>query len=152
MSKKSEADIFAFPGFDANIMTDRMREFTEDSIARSKEAYARLKDQAEAAQKTLETTFEAAQSTGAELSLKTISALRANADAGFTHLEALLGVKTFADAVELQTAFVRKQTELAVEQAKEFQSAATKAVETMVKPAKAAMEKAAKDVKDAKAA
>ncbi|KXF78632.1 phasin [Paramesorhizobium deserti] len=152
MSKKPEADIFAFPGFDASAVTDRVREFTEGSIAQSKEAYAKFKDQAEAAQKTIETTFEAAQSTGTELSLKAISALRANADAGFTHLEALFGVKTFADAVELQTMFMRKQTELAVEQAKEFQSAATKAVETMVKPAKTAMEKAVKDAKDVKAA
>ncbi|GAB1580959.1 MULTISPECIES: phasin [Phyllobacteriaceae] len=149
MSKKPEADIFAFPGFDPNIVTDRVREFTEGSIAQSREAYARFKDQAEAAQKTLETTLEAAQSTGTELSRKAISALRANTDAGFTHLEALFGAKTFADAIELQTAFVRQQTELAVEQAKEFQSAATKAVEAMVKPTKAAMEKAAKDTKAA---
>ncbi|PRD41180.1 phasin [Phyllobacterium phragmitis] len=149
MSKKAEADVFAFPGFDANAVTDHVREFTESSVAQSKEAYAKFKDQAEVAQKTMETTFETAQSTGAELSLKAISALRANTDAGFTHLEALVGIKTFADAVELQTAFLRKQTELVVEQAKDFQSVATKAVENMTKPVKSAVEKAVNDIKAA---
>ncbi|WP_245419538.1 phasin [Phyllobacterium salinisoli] len=149
MSKKPEADIFAFPGFDANAVTDRVREFTEESVAQSKEAYSRFREQAEAAQKTMETTFETAQSNGAELSLKTISALRTNTEAGFSHLEALLGVKTFADGIELQSTFLRRQTELAVEQAKEFQSAAMKAFEAMTKPVKSAVEKAAKDAKAA---
>ncbi|TIU69539.1 MAG: phasin, partial [Mesorhizobium sp.] len=83
------------------------------------------------------------------LSLKTIAALRANADAGFSHLEALVSAKSLSEVVELQTAFLRKRAELAVEQAKEFQAVASKAAEDVSKPIKTAFEKALKDIKAA---
>jgi len=64
MSKttKQTADAFSIPAFDATAVTDQVREFTEKGVAQSKEAYAKIQDQAEAAQKTLETTLETAQS------------------------------------------------------------------------------------------
>jgi phasin len=113
MSKttKQTADAFSIPAFDATAVTDQVREFTEKGVAQSKEAYAKIKDQAEAAQKTLETTFETAQSNTAALSLKALAALRANTEASFAHIEALIGVKSFGEVIELQSAFVRKQAE-----------------------------------------
>ncbi|TIX94310.1 MAG: phasin, partial [Mesorhizobium sp.] len=73
----------------------------------------------------------------------------ANADAGFSHLEALIGAKSLSEVVELQTSFLRKRAELAVEQAKEFQAVASKAAEDVAKPIKTAFEKALKDIKAA---
>jgi phasin len=149
MSKttKQTADAFSIPAFDATAVTDQVREFTEKGVAQSKEAYAKIQDQAEAAQKTLETTFETAQSSTAALSLKALAALRANTEASFAHIEALIGVKSFGEVIELQSAFVRKQAEAISSQAKEFQAVATKAVEEISAPVKSAVEKAVKDVK-----
>lgn len=149
MSKttKSSADVFALPTFDATAVTDQVREFAEKGVAQSKEAYAKIKDQAETAQKTFETTVETAQSNATELSLKAIAALRANTEAGFSHLEALLGVKSFSDVLELQSSFLRKQAETFADQAKEFQAVASKAAEDLAKPVKTAFEKAVKETK-----
>ena len=81
------------------------------------------------------------------MSMKTISAMRSNAEAGFSHLEALVGAKTLSEVIELQTSFLRKQVETGVEQAKEFQASATKAAEEVSKPVKTAFEKAMKELK-----
>ncbi|RVD69844.1 phasin [Mesorhizobium sp. M4A.F.Ca.ET.029.04.2.1] len=138
-----------FPSFDASKATDQIRAFAEKGVEQSKEAYAKLKTGAEETQKVLESTFETAKTVSGDLSLKTIAALRANADAGFSHLEALISAKSLSEVVELQTAFLRKRAELAVEQAKEFQAVASKAAEDVSKPIKTAFEKALKDIKAA---
>lgn len=136
-----------FPTFDAGKATDQLRTFAEKGVEQSKEAYAKLKAGAEETQKALESTFETAKSAGSELSLKTISALRANAEANFSHLESLVGVKSLSELVELQTAFLRKRVEMTVEQTKELQSLTTKAATDVSKPVKDAFEKAFKELK-----
>jgi phasin len=138
-----------FPSFDASKATDQIRAFAEKSVEQSKEAYAKLKTGAEETQKVLESTFETAKTVSSDLSLKTIAALRANAEAGFSHLEALIGAKSLSEVVELQTSFLRKRVESTVEQAKEFQAVASKAAEDVSKPVKTAFEKALKDIKAA---
>jgi len=138
-----------FPSFDASKATDQIRAFAEKGVEQSKEAYSKLKTGAEETQKVLESTFETAKTVSSDLSLKTIAALRANAEAGFSHLEALIGAKSLSEVVELQTAFLRKRVESTVEQAKEFQAVASKAAEDVSKPVKTAFEKALKDIKAA---
>ena len=149
MAKAAEKIIenIEFPSFDASKATDQIRAFAEKGVEQSKEAYAKLKSGAEEAQKTLETTYETVKTASNELSLKTISALRTNSEAGFAHLEALVGAKSLSEVIELQTSFLRKRVELAVEQTKDFQAATTKAAEDMSKPVKAAFEKAMKELK-----
>ncbi|QPC86812.1 phasin [Mesorhizobium sp. NBSH29] len=136
-----------FPTFDASKATDQFRAFAEKGAEQSKETYSKMKTGAEEAQKALETTLETAKSVGGDLSLKTIAAMRANADAGFSHLEALAGVKSISDFVELQTAFMRKSFETAVEQGKELQSIGSKAATDVSKPVKDVFEKAMKELK-----
>src|SRR5690348_2801907 len=93
MAKAEQAsETIEFPSFDASKATDQFRAFTEKGVEQSKEAYAKLKAGAENAQKALESSFETAKSAGSEISLKTIAALRANAEADFAHIEALIGV------------------------------------------------------------
>jgi phasin len=146
-TKTEVAETTEFPAFDAGKATDQIREFAEKGIEQSKEAYAKMKASGEETQKAIETTFETAKSAGTELSLKTIAALRANADANFSHLEALVAVKSLSELVELQTTFVRKRVEMAVEQTKELQSLTTKAATDVSKPVKDAFEKAFKELK-----
>ena len=136
-----------FPSFDASKATDQVRAFAEKGIEQSKEAYSKMKTGAEEAQKALESTFETVKSAGSDVSLKTIAALRSNSEATFAHLEALVGAKSLSEVVELQTAFVRKSVETAVEQVKELQAVGTKAAEDVSKPIKTAFEKAMKEIK-----
>lgn len=143
------AETVEFPTFDAEKATDQLRAFAEQGVEQSKEAYAKLKDNSEAAQKALETTYESARAASTDISLKAISSLRANAEAGFSHLEALAGAKSFSDVVELQTAYFRKAVELAVEQSKDFQTSSTKAAEDVAKPMKDVFEKALSGLKAA---
>ncbi|GLS35107.1 phasin [Mesorhizobium tianshanense] len=127
----------AFPTFDASKATDQFRAVAEKGVEQSKEAFSKLKTGAETTQKAL----------GNELSLKTIAALRANAEADFSHLEALVGAKSLSEVVELQTVFLRKRVEMTVEQAKDIQAVTAKAAEEVSKPVKEAFEKAFKELK-----
>ena len=141
------AETIEFPTFDASAMTDQMRAFAEKGVEQTKEVYAKFKDGAEEAQKALESTFETVKSAGSDLSLKSIAAMRSNTEAGFAHLESLVGASSFSQVIELQTAFLRKHVELAVEQAKDFQAASSKAAEEIAAPFKTALEKNLKDIK-----
>ncbi|MBO3758928.1 phasin [Ciceribacter sp. L1K23] len=142
MMAAKTADVFSFAAFDPSKLSEGFREFAEKGASQSKEAYAKMKAAAEDATKTIETTMETAQAGTVELGLKAIDALRTNADMSLSHMEALLGVKSVAELVELQTAFIRKQAEMTVEQAKAMQDTVKKVAETVVKPGKDAAEKA----------
>ncbi|MER8640147.1 phasin [Mesorhizobium sp. M0998] len=137
----------AFPTFDASKAADQVRAVAEKGVEQSKEAYAKFASGTETTQKALQSSFETAKTVGNELSLKTIAALRANAEAGFSHLEALVAVKSPSEFIELQTAFLRTQLDKTVEQAKEFQAVTTKAAEDVSRPIKDVVEKAMKDLK-----
>lgn len=136
-----------FPSFDASKATDQVRAFAEKGLEQSKETYAKLKSGAEEAQKALESTYETVKTVGNDLSLKTIAALRANSEASFAHLESLVAAKSLSEFIELQTAFLRKRVEMAVEQTREMQAVTSKAAEEVSKPMKDAFEKAFKELK-----
>ncbi|MGX5845012.1 phasin [Mesorhizobium sp. ArgA1] len=129
--------------------TDQFRAVAEKSVEPSKEALARLQSGAEDAHRALESTAETAKSVSNELSLKTIAALRANAEAAFSHLEALVGAKSPSEVFELQTAFLRKRVEIGIEQSKEFQELTQRAVTDASNPIKDAFEKALRGLKAA---
>ncbi|MER8439287.1 phasin [Mesorhizobium sp. M1312] len=137
----------AYPAFDASKAIEQVSAFTEKGVEQSKEVLAKFKAGSETTQKAFETSMETAKAASSDLSLKTIAVLRANTEAGFSHFEALIGAKSPSEFIELQTAFVRKQVESAVEQAKDFQTVASKAAEDVSKPIKTAFEKAMKDLK-----
>lgn len=138
-----------FPSFDPAKAGEQFRAFTEKGVEQSKEAYERMKAGAEWAQKTAESSVETVRVASSELSLKTISALRANAEAGFSHLEALANAKSLSEVIELQTGFMRARFEAAVAQAKDFQAAATKAAEDVSRPVAYVFETAVKELKAA---
>ncbi len=136
-----------YPSFDTTKATEQLRAFAEKGVETSKEAYAKMKSGAEETQKALETSFEAAKTVSTDLSLKTVSAMRANAEAGFSHIEALIGAKSLSEVLELQTSFLRQRVEAVVEQVKEVQAVTSKAAEDVSRPIKTAFEKAAKELK-----
>ena len=149
MATKKTDDVFSMASFDPSKVSESFRDFAEKGATQTKEAYAKMKDAAEDATKTVEATLESAQAGSVELGLKAIDALRTNAENSLAHMEALLGVKSVAELFELQTAFLRKQAEVTVEQAKVMQEATRKVAEQVAAPGKSAAEKAMKGFKAA---
>ncbi|WP_064681660.1 phasin [Rhizobium bangladeshense] len=135
-------DVFSIASFDPSKVAESFREFAEKGAQQSKDAYAKLKTAGEEAGKTLEATVQTAQAGTVEIGLKAIDVLRVNAESSLSHMEALLGVKSVAEFVELQTSFLRKQAELAVDQAKSMQETTKQVAEKLAKPSKEAAEKA----------
>ena len=134
-------DVFSIASFDPSKLAESFRDFAEKGAQQSKEAYAKLKSAGEEAGKTLEATVQSAQAGSVEIGLKAIDALRVNAESSLSHMEALLGVKSVAEFVELQTSFLRKQAEVTVEQAKALQETTKQVAEKVAKPSKEAAEK-----------
>ncbi|MCJ8149480.1 phasin [Shinella sp. H4-D48] len=147
MATKKIDDVFSIASIDPSKFSESFRDFAEKGAAQTKEAYAKMKEAAEDATKTVESTLESAQAGSVELGLKAIEALRTNAENSLSHMEALLGVKSVAELFELQTAFLRKQAEVAVEQAKTLQETSKKVAEKVSAPGKSAAEKAMKSFK-----
>ena len=147
MATKKTDDVFSIASIDPAKLSESFRDFAEKGAAQTKEAYAKMKEAAEDATKTVEATLESAQAGSVELGLKAIDALRTNAENSLSHMEALLGVKSVAELFELQTAFLRKQAEVAVEQAKSLQETSKKVAEKVAAPGKSAAEKAMKSFK-----
>jgi phasin len=147
MATKKTDDVFSIASIDPSKVSESFREFAEKGAAQSKEAYAKMKEAADDATKTVEATLESAQAGSVELGLKAIEALRTNAENSLSHMEALLGVKSVSELFELQTAFLRKQAEVVVEQARSLQETSKKVAEKVSAPGKSAAEKAMKSFK-----
>ncbi|TIV15087.1 MAG: phasin [Mesorhizobium sp.] len=135
--------------FEPSKATAQVRAVAEQGVEQAKEAFSKLQSDAETTQKALESSLEVAKTTRNEVSLKTIAALRANAEAGFKQLEALVAVKSPSEFFELQAAFVNKQIDASIEQAKTLQAAMLRAGEDVSRPIKDAFEKALKELKAA---
>jgi phasin len=149
MSETFSNNTVEFPSFDPTKASEQFRAFAERGVAQSNEAYERMKSGAEWAQKTAASSAETMRAATSELSLKAIATMRANAEAGFNHLEALAHAKSFSEVIELQTSFLRAQFDTVVAQAKDIQAAATKAAEDVSRPVAQVFETAARELKAA---
>lgn len=125
-----------FSAFDTAAAADQLRTLAEQGIEQTGKAYNFLKDNGDAVQKAVEQSIENGRSAGSQWQLKALAAARANAEAGFNHLEALAGVTSYSQFIELQTSFFRRQAEATADQLKELQATATKATDDILKPFK----------------
>jgi len=139
MSKTSNKTSEAFPGFDHSKTTEQLRFFAESTARQTEEAYERMKAGAEA----FEASLEVAKEAGDELILKSIAAMRAGAEANISQFEALANARTFSEVIEIQGAYMRKQTELALDQAREFQAISQKVIAELARPVREAFDKGA---------
>lgn len=142
MAIRKTEDAFSISAFDPSKITENFRDFADKNSAKTKEALAKVKEATEEAGKTVEATLANAQAGTVEFGRKAIEVLRANTENSYSHLEALLNVKSVSELFELQTGFIRKQAELAVEQAKSLSETSKKIAEQVTKPGKDAAEKA----------
>lgn len=148
--KKAEA----VPGLDQFAVTNMevpavMREMAEKSVDQAKEAYQKIKSATEEATDVIEDSYETARQNVVEFNKKAIDVAKENTDATFAFFKDLMGAKSMADAIELQTGFVRKQFDAYSAQAKDFQELVTKAATDVSQPVKDAVEKTLKDIKAA---
>ena len=123
-------------------MLDQFRTLAEENLSKSKATFEKAKAAFDEVQKEAEAGLHSAQEHSAKISLAAIDTMRANTESTFSHLEKLVGVKSVAELIELQTAFVREQAEKTADAAKTMQGLYQKAGEDMTAPAKAAAEKA----------
>lgn len=141
-------DAFAAPMANAGEYLEQVRSMAEDGMMKTKDAVEKARVAYEDLQKDAEAGISTAQEHSAKISLAAIDTMRSSSEATFKHLEKLVAIKSVAELVELQTAFVREQAEKAVDSAKTMQGLYQKAGEEMAAPAKAAAEKAMNALKN----
>lgn len=120
-----------------------MREFAELGIGRVKGAYDAYKTMAEDATGLLEDSFASVNQGVSALQSKALDVSRKNVDASFDYVARMLTVKSVAEAVDLQTRFMREQFDAMSQQAREFQDIAVRIQADAAKPLQTGMSKAA---------
>ena len=132
------SNVFEMPKFDLPKLEvpTAFREMAEKGIAMAKENYDKMKSSAEEATDLLEETYSTASKGCSGYGLKVIEAGRANANAGFDLMTELLTAKSYAEVVELSTAFMRKQFDAMSAQAKELTEEAQKVCADTAEPIK----------------
>jgi phasin len=137
------SNVFEMPKFDMSKfempkfeMPSAFREMAEKGIAMAKENYDKMKSTAEEATDVLEETYSTASKGCSGYGLKVIEASRANANATFDLMTEMLTAKSYAEVVELSTAFMRKQFEAMTAQAKELSGEAQKVCSDTAEPIK----------------
>jgi len=148
-SKAARAFDAPFEAFNITMPTAEIpaafRDFAEKALTGSKEAYAKMKTAAEEATEAFEDSIETTRSGMLEFSHKSIDTAKVNTDSAFAFMKELLTAKTFAEVLELQTSFARKQAEAFAAQAKEFQELSQKFATDAARPMKASYDKAVKN-------
>lgn len=131
--KAFPAEMFAVPSME---VPAGVREFAEKSIEQAKDGYARIKTVAEDATDMLEDSFQTSRQGMVEINMKALDAAKENTDATFGYVRDLLKVKSFAEAIEVQTAFTQARVDAALAQSKEFQGLFVKVAADATQPAK----------------
>jgi phasin len=137
------ANVFEFPKFDMpkfempkfEIPT-AFRELAEKGIATAKENYEKMKSSAEEATDVLEEAYSTASKGCSGYGFKLIETARTNSNAAFDLLGELLTAKSYAEMVELSTAYTRKQFDAMTAQAKELAEEAQKVATDTAEPIK----------------
>jgi phasin len=120
------------------------REFAEKGLSQAKDNYEKMKSAAEEATDMFEDTYNTACKGCTDYGLKMIETARANSDAAFDLMTGLMGVKSYSEAVELTSGYMRKQFETMTVQAKELSEHAQKVATETAEPIKASFNNAIK--------
>jgi phasin len=123
-----------------------MREAADKAVAQMKDGYAKLKAAAEETTDLVEDTYTTASAGVKDFNLKAIEAARVNMNAGFDHARDLMGAKSLAEMIELQSAYIRKMFEAMQAQGKDLSAVAQKTATDTIEPVK---EKVGKVIKTA---
>lgn len=130
---KFEMPKFEMPKFE---VPTAFREFAEKGIAQAKENYDKVKSAAEQATDVLEDTYTTASKGCASYGVKLIETTRANSDAAFDLMTELMSAKSYSEMVELSSAYMRKQFDAMIAQAKDLSEHAQKVATETAEPIK----------------
>ncbi|MEM8539619.1 MAG: phasin family protein [Pseudomonadota bacterium] len=146
MAKDKNA--FEFPqGIDPSEYLEGLKKMAEDGLGKTKEAYEQAQAAFEQAQKEAEASMNTVQEHTSKISLAALEAVRSNTESSLSYMESLIGVKSIADVMEIQTSYARKQAEMATDTAKSMQALYQDAAQDVSAPAKDAADKAMKAFK-----
>lgn len=120
----------------ANQAMSTFREMTEKGVNHAKDTYAKMKTAAEETSGVLENTYANASKGATDCGLKMLEMARTNSNAAFDFAAELFAARTLAQVVEISTSHMRKQIELATEQAKELAALAQKVATHTAEPMK----------------
>ena len=99
---------------------EAFREMAEKGVEQIRDAYARAKVASEEAVDLLENSYEAAAKRATDYNRKLIAIVRTNTRAAFDNVHELLAAKSPSEFIELSTAQMRKQFDIASAQNKEL--------------------------------
>ena len=136
---KFEMPNFKMPNME---MPEAFREMTEKGVEQTRDAYAKAKVASEEAADLLENTYETAARRATDYHRKLIEIARINTRTAFDYVNELLGAKSPSEFIELSTAHMRKQFDLASAQNKELCALAQEIATETVGPVKTSVAKA----------
>lgn len=144
-SSKTETD-FSKTNFDPSVnafmeLPSAVREAAERGLNQARDAFQKLKTAVDETSEAAGNTYALASKGTVALGDRFLDAARNHMDASFDHMTALFGAKSFADALELQTAFVRERTEAVTKTSKDMAQLAQKVFSDVSEPARAGLEK-----------
>jgi len=127
-------------------MPAAFREMAEKGVEQTRDAYAKAKVASEEAIDLLENTYETAAKQATDYNHKLIEIVRANTRAAFDNVNELLGAKSPPEFIELSTAQMRKQFEIASAQNKELYALAQQVATEAAEPIKTGVSKALRNI------
>jgi phasin len=120
---------------------EQMRAFAEKGVSQARDNYARFKDVAETHNGTIEAVFTTASKGASEYSAKLMEMMKANTTASLDFAQALIGVKSPSEAMELWTSHAKKQFEAFTAHSKQLAELGQKVAAETVEPIKASASK-----------
>ena len=120
---------------------EQVRAFAEKGVSQARDNYAKFKDVAESHNGTIEAVFTSAGKGASEYSAKLMEIMKANATASLDFAQALIGVKSPSEAMELWTSHAKAQYEAFTANAKELAELTKKVATETAEPIKASASK-----------
>jgi phasin len=118
-----------------------IREAAERGVRQLRDAYDRYRAVAEDTTDLIEESYSTAARGVTELQLKALDVAKANTNAAFDLMRDLVNATSVSEAVELQTAFVRKQFEAFTEQAKDVAALTSKVTADTAGPVRSGLQR-----------
>ena len=121
----TQAEDFMRTAADARV-PEQMQHFAEDSVAKTRQAYAKMTVAAQDTHKALTEVSAVATQSAKTLGEKMLANVAANTEAAFDAAEAIARSRSVPEALKLQTTFMQSQMAKAGEQTREFFELSTK--------------------------
>ena len=120
---------------------EQMRALAEKGVSQARDSYAKFKDVAESHNGTIEAVFTSASKGASEYSAKLMEMMKASTSANLDFAQAMIGVKSPSEAIELWTAHAKKQFETFTAHTKELAELTQKVATETAEPIKASASK-----------